>query len=1255
MADEAPDTIDIQELLDRMRTPSSPEEAFDSRNADLAAIVSWRRIYSASILAGLLTEPALHANGIRLDWLQRLVLAKSDGRRKPDAVAFGRALNAGLDRAGVLRLEDPNEDLFCDLIATERGSFRILPGQWEAAGPYTETLLSAFHTLPESQLKHDALDSVYALLTLSDALAERAGVDRFSPSEGEPMGVLLLPNDDTLHRLARRVKFTHGELDRLGIRIEALTPYLLEASYFPYLIDREIGNTPLEFHPLMQLPNAIVVLSPENISIAVRAVLVEAAMTAGLRQRLLLAMMVEQEKYSESSVFWPIPHLMLSAPNRFFMRASVCEFAEGRYLHVIQVPATFNSFPRDGFATVRSLGREAGEFIGQDVTRFWEFLRAQENYQQGITVMLLSGWGAPHSVSPSIDEASAPPGWQYLALSFVDAAVLGACENGKFTDICRILKQVERLEADGFSLHNVNGILNLFGYWRTTGGNLIPEHMSDAEPPLNVMLPIDEILKPRLESARKRDRRALPLPDGGFKCVQRTDWGEEDDLKPVYASLDDAAEGRLLGAVFHRGRTWWIESDPGSGEHRESSYRVWNSTLEWLAAVGADVIDRYPEAFPAVAMKVAITLPQEDPFSIARVLERQAIGVFHTLRAVEGGSRGVAISIDWFAHLWTADNDAEVELVAAILEQLSPSAPAREQLRATILAVIGSRDWRWMHARPVLLPTDRFGATGLVGRFREPKLSAAALMKCGSVWGFRQRSEGLQIEGEEACQSFLALYRNHILDSLIRQIQRFDRHKLVLLATENYQASRLEQSSWRATIRALRAIHGTNANIRAFKRQNAINAVQRAAKVVCEIAGCEAPLLGGRSPGQLDLDEMFANALLLVGNGQLFAAIRSGLIKPTLRISPAGDLLSERAVFNTTLRPAAEWATNKALDESFAIYRRQRSDPPDALPEKAAEWNDDLRRAVEAEYGVPAESFVGLQYAVIDLIQERREPALVIRRKELADILATDKDFANGEPLPLLERLTLPTRKSWRDLSARGLMESDFDLSRFDRPFSLINRPLLALDDDADPLVLVAPLFVSDASMYSLSGLMEGILQGRYWVSQEAVKYAGAQANYEGNKFEEAVAEKLRTMGLQAWPRCDLSWALNEKVDQSLGNIDILAISEDRKRVWIIEAKNLKLCRNEAEVAARLSEYRGRVNLDSRGRERPDKLLRHLRRVSYMRERNAALCQRLKLDSPPEIRGLLIVDSPQPMNFHKLESIADAESAYLDAIQTFRF
>lgn len=325
--ESAPDENDIRQMLERLRAPAFPDEVFNARDPALGQILDWKRSTASSALAGLLTDPQFHANTIRLEWLQRLVLSKSSGKRKPQSRDLSLALNDGLDRSGVLRLEDPIEDLFCDRIATHRGDLRIFLGVWEGAAAYTQTMLDAFEALPAGAMKDKALRSTYALLQLSEALAARADVDRITQSSGQPAGRFTVPASEDLKRLARRVRFSDADLSRLEIDKEALAPFLLQSGQEGYVCDRPAGETPLEYHPLEAHPSGITVLIPSNLSVAVRAVLVNAANTGGMGEALQQALLLEQEVYSERSGFWPVPSVRLSAPNQYMMRASVCAYA----------------------------------------------------------------------------------------------------------------------------------------------------------------------------------------------------------------------------------------------------------------------------------------------------------------------------------------------------------------------------------------------------------------------------------------------------------------------------------------------------------------------------------------------------------------------------------------------------------------------------------------------------------------------------------------------------------------------------------------------------------------------------------------------------------------------------------------------------------------------------------------------------------------------------------------------------------------
>jgi hypothetical protein len=816
----------------------------------------------------------------------------------------------------------------------------------------------------------------------------------------------------------------------------------------------------VKYHPLQANSSGVIVLIPSNLSVALRAVLVNAANTGGMGEALQEALLIEQEAHAERSGFWPVPSLKLSPPNQYMMRASVCAYAPGRFLHVIQLPATFDDFPRRGFGSVRPLSQEASQFVAEDIERFWRFLRQQPDFRMGMTVLLRGGWGTPHSVAPPINDTNAPANWLYLPLSFMDAAVIGACEHGRLRSIVRMLQQISRLEQDGFEFQFVNGVVNLFGFWRTTDGNLVPQHLAQVEPPCSLSLPTDELLGPRREAARHLDVRALPMVPTGFKIAQRLDWDNPLDLKPIYASLEDARHNRLLGASVFGNHVWWLECSENGAADRDWRYRVWHALFQWITAVGPILLSKLPHVFRGGPRMVEVLIP---PRSMAEPINPAALGRQHARAALRlrssasGTAAQVEVTDAWLQQLGAAENDAETELIAAVLEGLAaPETVTRAILADEVRAAVGSVDWRWLHIRESLTPLDYLAGSGLIGAMREPSLAAHALAKCQSVWRFWDRAAGLEITGESNCKGFLANYRATLLAELTARIRVMNRQELVIACGRQYQAARAEQDQWRSTIRAMRAIRGEAADVAAFKRQNAVNAVARASKTVCEVAACEAASAGGLSPYRDDLDDLFALALLIVGSGQLFALIGAGLHEPTLRISPAGDLLSDHTVQTTVLRPTVELMNRRVLDDAAETYSRRRSRETPASQERADAWTPALCAAIETEYQTSVDSFINLQYALVRMAQARRESVFTMRRSELAHAMNSDDNFPSDDMGAFLERLTLPRRPSWLDIPA-GLSEADFNLSRFDRPYSIINRPLVAIDDGADPLSWLRP------------------------------------------------------------------------------------------------------------------------------------------------------------------------------------------------------
>ena len=239
-------------------------------------------------------------------------------------------------------------------------------------------------------------------------------------------------------------------------------------------------------------------------------------------------------------------------------------------------------------------------------------------------------------------------------------------------------------------------------------------------------------------------------------------------------------------------------------------------------------------------------------------------------------------------------------------------------------------------------------------------------------------------------------------------------------------------------------------------------------------------------------------------------------------------------------------------------------------------------------------------------------------------------------------------RRAFCTNGASGYSPRDTDLSKFDRRLSLIARPIVSLSSEEDPILAIAPALIERTALHNMSGALSGALQGQFWESRQMIAFAGASGARTGLEFNEAVASGFEGLGLKASHSVKPWVCLNQKKTEkleNLGDIDVLVINSSGTVVWVCEAKDLKLCRTLGEAAQRLSEYRG-VSKDGK----PDKLLRHLRRVEYLRANAAALAKQLKLPTVPTVHGAVIVNSPQPMEQLVHEYVQDSAVVMLDEI-----
>lgn len=729
-----------------------------------------------------------------------------------------------------------------------------------------------------------------------------------------------------------------------------------------------------------------------------------------------------------------------------------------------------------------------------------------------------------------------------------------------------------------------------------------------------------------------------------------------DERQPIYASYAAAQRGRIVSAVLVDDRfpIWFeLELDDDIDHMGEDSFETFKAMLEWAARIFAhELSGRVSETTTPIEFRLRVEWPEGGARIGPHPGDAEIDAAIDVVLDAAARRATITLAPVWQDGLQRPDNQAEATLAAATLRAalellgLPPAPGGIPRMRS----IIGGPDVRWRHGLEAQRTVEMLKATGLLAAFARIPQSTEALVRTGIGWQPHPRSAGPVIAGKAACRAFLDAQSELLLASLRAQVRLFRRGALVRAALEALQSASADGRHWERSARALRAIHGASNDYRvSLEQQHAINSVVRASTMIAELATADCPMAMGRLVGAMDLAELQAHAMLYFETADLIPAIEGGRIAARFSISPTGLVVRDTSfedrtvrrtvkVVHEALRDRAVREYDKSVSGAVATPSSTTENKDEPVSEVAATIDSDFQAAIRAEYGVSFDRFVGLARDCADMAIARRDAVLELRRSELIVVLNTG---AGEDVTPLIDRLTLIWRDGWETL-APGARPRDFDLTKLDRPFSPIGRPILALNDDPDPMLMVAPGMVERCIIHNLQGATTGTLQSDFWTSRAMSRYTGTQGRLEGNRFNETVADKLRTLGLTAYPSAKPSWCFNHKKTaevEELGDFDVLALTPDGRRVWIIEAKDLKLCRTLGESARRISEYEGRTRADGK----PDKMLRHLRRVAYARRHVADLARRMRLTMIPEVSGILVVRAPQPIE--AMLSGADADAS----------
>ena len=1138
----------------------------------------------AALLSGLLTRPENHTATARIEALLHLTALACRGRKKASLQQLREWLNE-IDEDPIAKLEIPVEDVFVSNVEASFGNARLFQGRWENNAEYvqacTETLLRIGEERPWAQ---EALGPIMALLRVSEALAERAGAERYTRTESTPGEQIVLRNS-AVKESGRHVVFSDEDLAAIGVGPGALYPFFFQNEHARSLAGQTMGHSELERRPLVRLKGCTTVALPTAIGAAVRRFAIEQAAAEGdLR---LFQSTLHLAQFSEVFLLgrpgWGVGYIEMPEPDPDDgMREFIGTFDEGGYFHLVFVPDDFDAVAETGLAEVRQIE----EPVRRRVRERAAVLAARQDYRRGLTVLVHGGIGRRFS-SALEDLPDFPLAWHRPCVSAPDFMLLGNMPDFTALRAWKLLHQVDELKARGIVFPNLRGFPNLIAFAYAVGFELAPDNLSAGA----VYLHSDLMLPMRHELRTELDRHAARAPDGvSWVGVQRQSAGgrfDEIQGREEYFSPEHLAHGEVLACVESASRPWWVHISDGISEEpwpRAIVFDVLKTVLSWLARVVSALEERY-STLPSGPVALRLRFPDIETFNQREVDLERTTGA--PAVSVQDGEIVIDCHGCYLQSFLGPGNLGDCLIISAMargLEALCGSEPLPESaLEEWVRSVARSDNDRFLKMRLSRAPDDVIYDVAALPELRLPMPEDLAWSRLDLARHAGYEGEPGPIPSSRAGKLLNAAV-NAVWKRVEDRLARLSRESTVERALLNYVAARKEHRDWLLAMAPRLAVYDApqvmDASIeRVARRDIAVHA----SRVIAEMALCASPCDGGALCTQTDLDILIAEVWTLVECANQSDALCSGLAARPPAMRPNGSFEFDVSVLQVS---------SPMMDER---WRRKFRDAAEQRDEDEGLLTPEFRRAFAVEFGLMPEHFAEFVHrAAMEVVDDgaalqKLQRSEVVR--QLLDAGAVDADRA-------FEALVLCPRDRWDEGQPENAKARDWYPWRFNRRLSVLRRPLIQLSREDDPAVVLAPSLLADSLSY-LAMAEIGRRPESLFDSREMIAFVGRAADRNGHEFARKVENRL----------VELEWKAAREVGlarfggaASLGDVDVLCWRPSSGVVYAIECKSLRFDSTLGEIGERLAEYAtGTV----RGKRTP--LQKHLDRISFFEANRKAL------------------------------------------------
>ncbi|AUR06987.1 hypothetical protein [Phaeobacter inhibens] len=1227
------------------------------------ALKKYGRMNCLRIIGAMMTAPELQANHYRLEVLIHLAFLHAEGKSRPTPANVAAWFNV-LDKGTCGRQEDATEDVFVAPVTFEGRTYRLFEGSAEGNRFHTQLFLTILQDMPNSGPYTMMKNGVRSILTLSELIAERFGVLPYYVGSTTPRSGIGKPSPEAWRELRHRVVFSQSALADHAIALSTLEPFFIQKNHVNELLDHMPGHSPLDWHPLILHKDELVVFHPTMIGTAIRHMMITVCQTMDMERELHSALANAYVKlFADKGLLKKNPPpLQMQYCGPFHAAQLVQDLDKGRYLHLIFFVDGFEGFREETFIGANPVD-PISDYVGKSIEEAHKKCVGASDFREGLTLVIPCGWGRYVGFRPP----ELPQNWRIDLMPPHDALAFHDMPKFKTIDLFKVLDAQDAISEQNIALINANGIFNLWAWMMSNDGHIVQHEKLEhdfvtVDRPGIMHIPTNSLLDARTKSYFASDIRALQRPDGSFAEVQRAHatprYGTRS-LSPFYVDVTGYREGKYRNVYLSEKGQYWISVSTKDGLDRHSAYQLLSLTMHWAEKVFR-MIDTQDETQHGVQMfhHVAfgdndVTIDGSQPIPT----DEEVVSLIERRSGTQSESVDVFIDVKkgFMSAGRRVDNFGERQLVGALISacvEVQGRKLNLDEVETLIWSVVKSENARHLHA---------FAEPDLRDYVRDDLPSPLvveplddAFTRIGLGWSCRDRSEGHRIEGKGPCAAYLTQLLDVLAARFKERVATFDREALLERALLNHESCSHESDVWKRTFGAVEALSDTDD----FAVQDASEEIGRlfagsmASRIIAEAAICEAPLNKGAEPGDMDINRLLADASQMYHLGGYRAAMLAGIMPLEIVISPAGEVMMDHGFSDSVIKPFGQHFTAHSLAGEKRKYAsryepKEASETPPDLSGKEQKDKDAFENAWLDEFGFCAEDMLRFIGSFWMILQTDRKPIIKDARSALAQRIGKDTELDDEIVGKCLDSFTLQPRPSWTEVP-EGYPDNAWHPWRFQRQLSLVTKPVIQLNDEEDPMLMIAPaMCVQHLERFYANTLEGAYSHDMFRTNGKLYKLMDAINSEVGEEFNSIVAKKFVEIGWEAKPNQSDGQIFNRQKSRTWGDVDVLAWNKAGKRLLIIECKDLSFDKTIGEVANRLSKYQGVIKNNGK----PDDLKKHLNRCEEIEANLDKVGEYVGMEIET-VERVLLLSQPTPLIFAELADKHSVEVITFTGIET---